>query len=72
MSPKGGLLNLISTSTNLIGLSFNEMKLKLYLINLLVTVSLVSLLFLNACGHRGPLNLPEERSYPEGAVYERY
>ena len=47
------------------------MKLKAYLTTLLVTISLVSLLFLNACGHRGPLNLPQESSYFEGAVYER-
>jgi len=47
------------------------MKLKPYLTALLLTVSLTSLLFINACGHRGPLNLPQESSYPEGAVYER-
>ena len=47
------------------------MKLKAYLTTLLVTISLVSLLFLNACGHRGPLNLPQESSYFEGTVYER-
>ena len=47
------------------------MKLKPYLTTLLVTISLVSLLFINACGHRGPLNLPQESSYFEGTVYER-
>ena len=47
------------------------MKLKAYLTTLLVIISLVSLLFLNACGHRGPLNLPQESSYFEGTVYER-
>ena len=47
------------------------MKLKPYLTVLLLTISLTSLLFLNACGHRGPLNLPQESSYSEGAVYER-
>jgi len=48
------------------------MKLKPYLTTLLVTVSLVSLLFINACGHRGPLNLPQESSSNfEGTAYER-
>jgi len=48
------------------------MKLKPYLTVLLLTISLTSLLFITACGHRGPLNLPLENSYLEGAVYERY
>jgi len=46
--------------------------LKTYLTTLLAITSLVSLLFLNACGHRGPLNLPQESSSLEGAVYERH
>ncbi len=36
-----------------------------------MTISLVSLLFINACGHRGPLNLPQESSKFEGNAYER-
>ncbi len=48
------------------------MKLKTYLTALVLSISLTSLLFINACGHRGPLNLPQESSYPKGAVYERH
>ena len=48
-----------------------EIKLKPYLTTLLMTISLVSLLFINACGHRGPLNLPQESSKFEGNAYER-
>tara|TARA_Y100000758_G_scaffold107525_1_gene75246 strand:- start:267 stop:404 length:138 start_codon:yes stop_codon:yes gene_type:complete len=29
------------------------------------------LLVFTACGHRGPLNLPEESVYFKGVVYER-
>ena len=72
MSLKKDLLNLISTSTNLIRVGLKEIKLKTYLTTLLAITSLVSLLFLNACGHRGPLNLPQESSSLEGAVYERH
>jgi len=36
----------------------------------IIIVLAMSLLVFTACGHRGPLNLPEESVYFEGAVYE--
>jgi len=37
----------------------------------IIVVLAMSLLVFNACGHRGPLNLPEGSVYFKGAVYER-
>jgi len=37
----------------------------------IIVVLAISLLVFTACGHRGPLNLPEESVYFKGVVYER-
>ena len=37
----------------------------------IIVVLAMSLLVFTACGHRGPLNLPEESLYFKGVVYER-
>ena len=37
----------------------------------IIVVLAMSLLVFNACGHRGPLNLPEGSVYFKGAVNER-
>ena len=37
----------------------------------IIVVLAMSLLVFTACGHRGPLNLPEESVYFKGVVYER-
>ena len=37
----------------------------------IIVVLAISLLIFTACGHRGPLNLPEESVYFKGVVYER-
>jgi len=36
----------------------------------IIVVLAMSLLVFTACGHRGPLNLPEESVYFQGVVYE--
>jgi len=36
----------------------------------IIVVLAMSLLIFTACGHRGPLNLPEESVYFQGVVYE--
>ena len=37
----------------------------------IIVVLAMSLLVFTACGHRGPLNLPEDSVYFKGVVYER-
>ena len=37
----------------------------------IIVVLTIFLLVFTACGHRGPLNLPEESVYFKGVVYER-
>jgi len=37
----------------------------------IIAVLAMSLLIFTACGHRGPLNLPEESVFFKGVIYER-